>query len=135
MVGLTQGAGWEIGVSGTVRHPVEQVWELLVSPRGLRLWLGTTELGTSRGDRYESADGTVGEVRSFRPHDRMRITWRPAGWDHDSTVQVALSSRGEGRTVLRFHQERLADEAERVRQRDHWRAVLARIVDALDQDH
>lgn len=132
MAGLTKDAGWEIGVSRTVPYPVEQVWDLLLSSRGLRLWLGETELGTSRGDRYETADGTVGELRGLRRNDRVRITWRPPDWDHESTVQIAVTPRGDGRTVLRFHQERLADEAERTRQRDHWRAVLTRVIDALE---
>ncbi len=54
------------------------------------------------------------------------ITWRPPGWSHDSTVQVALSG-GSRSTTVRFHQERLANSTERERQRDHWRAVLDRL--------
>jgi uncharacterized protein YndB with AHSA1/START domain len=132
MTGLTKDAGWEIGVSKTVPYPAEQVWQLLTSRRGIRLWLGETELGTNRGDRYETADGTVGELRGYRPNDRLRLTWRPPGWDHDSTVQLTVTAQGDGRSVLRFHQERLADETERSRQRDHWRAVMTQILDALD---
>lgn len=131
MAGFTKDAGWEIGVSRTLPHPVEQVWDLVASPRGIRLWLGKTELGTAKGARYETREGTVGEVRSFRPYDRLRLTWRPPDWNHDSTVQVTVTARGEDRSVLRFHQERLADETERSRQRDHWRAVMDRIIDAL----
>jgi hypothetical protein len=46
-------------------------------------------------------------------------------------VQVALSPAGAGTTV-RFHQERLADAAERERQPAHWRAVLDDLERALD---
>jgi hypothetical protein len=62
----------------------------------------------------------------------IRLTMRPDGWDHDTTVQVTVSRSGPDRTVLRFHQEWLADAEERERQRDHWRAVLAAMRSALD---
>jgi uncharacterized protein YndB with AHSA1/START domain len=130
MTGQTKDVGWNIGVSKTLPCSVEQVWALLTSADGLRLWLGDVTLGTRKGDRYETADGTVGEIRSFHPHDRVRLTWRPADWTHDTTVQVAVTGSGE-KTVLRFHQEWLADAGERERQREHWRAAMARVVAAL----
>ncbi len=131
-VGRTQDAGWQIGVSRTLDHPVERVWAFLTSDAGREVWLGAgVEVLQERGQRYETADGTAGEVRSVRPGDRLRLTWRPPGWDHDTTVQVAVVAQGPARTVLRFHQERLADAAERARQRAHWRAVMDAVVAAL----
>lgn len=131
-VGLTRDAGWEIGVSRTVAAPVDAVWDLLVSDQGRAVWLGDgADLAPEWGAPYATASGTIGEVRSFRPLDRIRLTWRPAGWDHDSTVQVALTASRTDRTVIRFHQERLVDAAERERQRSHWSAVLDRLVAEL----
>ena len=130
MVGQTKDVGWHIGVSKTVPHPVEHVWALLTSRDGLRLWLGDVELSTAKGDRYETPNGTVGEIRSFHEHNRVRLTWRPADWDHDTTVQVAVVGQGD-KTMLRFHQEWLADADERARQREHWRAVMASVEAAL----
>jgi uncharacterized protein YndB with AHSA1/START domain len=120
-------------VSRTVRHPREAVWALLTSPEGTALWLGEgVALPTEPGTPYETADGTRGELRSRREHDRIRLTWQPPGWSHDSTVQVALSGAG-GKTTLRFHQERLADSGERERQRTHWKAVAGRVEAALER--
>jgi len=131
--GRTQGAGWQIGVSRTVRVPVEQVWAFVVSAEGLAFWLGRgVRVLDGRGQWYETAQGTSGEVRSLRPNDRVRLTWRPRDWDHDSTVQVAASASGPGRCVLRFHQERLVDAVERERQRDHWRSVMDAVVAELE---
>jgi uncharacterized protein YndB with AHSA1/START domain len=131
--GLTRDAGWEIGVSRTVPIPLAEVWDFLISAEGAAMWLGA---GVHRldepGGGYETAAGTSGEIRSFRPLDRLRLTWQPADWAHDSTVQVTVSSAGPGRTMVRFHQERLADAAERERQRAHWRGVLDALVSALD---
>lgn len=131
-VGKTKDAGWQIGVSVTVGHPVEKVWRALISPAGLALWLG--EDVHFRGDKkepYRTADGATGELRSFRPGDRIRLTWRPPGRERDTTVQIALEDKG-GRTGIRFHQERLAGAAEREAQRRRWKRVAADFAALLD---
>lgn len=133
-VGHTRDAGWEIGVSRTLPQAPDTVWALLTGPEGLALWLGPDAVLTpERGAPYRTSDGTVGQVRSYRPHDRVRLTWRPPGWDHDSTVQVAIVPASGNRTSVRFHQERLSGPQEREEQRAHWRAVLDAIEDALAQ--
>ncbi|PRX96290.1 SRPBCC family protein [Allonocardiopsis opalescens] len=133
-VGRTRDVGYQIGVSRTVPHPAERVWRLLTSPGGLALWLGDgARLTPERGAPYTTADGTRGEVRSYRENDRIRLTWRPPGWSHDTTLQVALSGAGE-RTAVHFHQEWLADAAERTRQREHWKGVVDRLAAALEAD-
>lgn len=132
-VGRTKDAGWQIGVSKTLNHPIEQVWEFLTSARGTALWLGHgVEAIDEVGGPYETTEGTVGETRSFHQRDRIRLTWQPEDWDHDSIVQVAVTSSGPRRTMMRFHQERLFDAREREQQRTHWQAVMGAIVEALD---
>ncbi|GLZ37671.1 SRPBCC domain-containing protein [Actinokineospora sp. NBRC 105648] len=133
MVGQTKDVGWNIGVSKTLPYALEHLWRFISSPEGTAIWLGAgADLQPEKGSRYTTADGTTGEVRSYHENDRVRLTWRPADWDHDTTVQVALSTKGAN-TTLRFHQEWLADAEERARQRDHWRAVLDRVIAALPQ--
>src|SRR6266545_534934 len=112
-IGQTRDVGFEIGVSRTIPFTRRVVWDFLATPE--------------RGHRYRTTDGTVGEVRSFRELDRIRLTWQPAGWDHDTTIQVTVSGSAAHATVLRFHQEWLADGQERERQRAHWRAVMDRM--------
>ncbi|CAM3351311.1 SRPBCC domain-containing protein [Stackebrandtia soli] len=132
MTGLTRDAGWEIGVSKTLPYPVERVWTFLLSDNGIELWLGAgAKLGTKPGSRYTTEDGTTGEVRSFHDDDRVRLTWRSANATHDTIVQVTVTDPGDGRCVLGFHQERMADTAERSRQRLHWQAAMSRVVEAL----
>lgn len=131
-VGKTKDAGWEIGVSRTVPRPLAEVWDLLISPAGLAIWLGQgVDLPAGAGTGYETAAGTAGQIRSFRPLDRIRLTWRPDGWTHESTVQVALVDRGD-RTRIVFHQDHLASSAERERQREHWQGVLGALLGLLD---
>jgi uncharacterized protein YndB with AHSA1/START domain len=127
--GLTRDAGWEIGVSRTLPVPIEHAWDHLTGA-GTAAWLGgRVRLPETAGEEVATPAG-VGELRSHRPLDRLRLTWRPTGWDHETTVQVAVRAVGE-RTKVTFHQERLADAEERERQRTHWRAVVDRIAAEL----
>ncbi|MEM9133972.1 MAG: SRPBCC domain-containing protein [Actinomycetota bacterium] len=126
-VGKTRDAGWQIGVSRSIAVDLETVWHHLISPAGLAVWLGPG-LSTPlvKGERYETADGTTGEVRSLRPLDRVRLTWQPVDRADDATVQVAVTPSKAG-CSLRFHTERLYDGEERERMRHHWRQVVDRI--------
>ncbi|MCU1683776.1 MAG: hypothetical protein JWQ81_4515 [Amycolatopsis sp.] len=132
-VGKTADSGWEIGVSKIVPYPGADLWEFLVSREGVEIWLGSgAELPRARGVSYETASGTTGQVRSFREFDRVRLTWRPKDWDHDSTLQVTVSAAGTGaKSTLRFHQEWLSDSEERELQRVYWQDVTDRLVTAL----
>lgn len=127
--GLTQGSGWQIGVSRTLPHPAALVWDFISSADGIALWLGPgATLSTERGASYRTDDGVTGEVRSYRPADRIRIT------HGTTTVQVALAPTADGtRTMLRFHQEHLADAEERERQRAHWQHILDQVALTLDE--
>jgi uncharacterized protein YndB with AHSA1/START domain len=130
--GRTRDAGWQIGVSKTIERPVEEVWTFITSPAGVAIWLGEgVTVLSERGAGYETKAGIRGETRSFRELDRIRLTWRPPDWTHDTTLQLVVTSAGEGRTRLTVHQERLADAAEREQQRGHWQAVVAALVAAL----
>ncbi|MFJ9638355.1 SRPBCC domain-containing protein [Streptomyces sp. NPDC101178] len=125
--GLTQDAGWEIGVSRTIRQPPQTVWEFITGPEGVALWLGVEgPLPTEKGAAYRTADGTEGEIRSYHPGDRVRLTYGT------STVQVTVSpGTSDDRSVLRFHQERLASAEEREERRMHWKSVMDRLAAEL----
>jgi uncharacterized protein YndB with AHSA1/START domain len=131
-VGRTRDAGWQIGVSKTVDRPVGEVWAFLTSPAGMAIWLGEGVTALSeKGAGYETTTGVTGETRSFRELDRVRLTWRPPGWSHDTTLQLTVRPAGDGRARLVVHQERLADAAEREQQRRHWQGVVTALVAAL----
>lgn len=130
--GKTKDAGWQIGVSTTLHHRLADVWSLLSSAAGISIWLGEdVALTGETGERYETAAGVVGEIRSFHLENRIRLTWQPPDWDHDTTVQLAIRADGD-RTKLTLHQERLANAGERERQRTHWTQVAAKLTAALD---
>lgn len=130
MVGFAKDVGWEMGVRRTVAAPLDAVWDHLLGP-GLAAWLGAVQLPHAAGGAYRTADGVTGEVRSFTPRRRVRLTWRPADWPHDSTLQLTVLPAATGTTIA-VHQERLADEAERVRMLAHWTAAVETLVAQLE---
>lgn len=134
-VGRTRDAGWQIGVSKTVDRPVGEVWDFLTSPPGISIWLGEgVSVSSELGAGYQTKAGVRGETRGFRDLDRIRLTWQPADWTHDTTLQLTVQSAGPGRTRLVVHQERLTDAAEREQQRRHWQGVITALVRALAED-
>jgi uncharacterized protein YndB with AHSA1/START domain len=121
-------------VSKTIDRPVEAVWTFITSPAGIAIWLGEgVTVLPERGAGYETTAGVHGETRSIRELDRIRLTWRPPDWTHDTTLQLAVRSAGAGRAMLVVHQERLADAAEREQQRRHWQGVITALVEALTE--
>ncbi len=126
--GLTKDAGWQIGVSRTLPHPVPIVWDFVSSPDGFALWLGPGAVLTlERGTSYRTTEGVAGEVRGYHHGKKIRVT------HGTTTVQVALNPAADGaRTMLRFHQEHLASVEERERQRAHWQHVMDQVATALE---
>ena len=125
IVGQTADAGFQVGVQRTLPLGLDAAWRLIASPEGVRTWLG--DIGDTRlepGNRYRTGDGIEGEIRVVKPNDRVRLTWQPAG-AAPSTLQIALTSAGDGKTALRFHHERLASGDERETLRQRWQGVLA----------
>ncbi len=127
----TAGSGWQVGVSQTLPYAGSQVWDFLVGRDGVEIWLGPgAELSTDLGSTYETANGTTGEIRGFSAGDRLRLTWRPKDWDHDSTLQITVDGTDQ-KSTLRFHQEWLTGADEREEQRAYWTDVTERMVAAL----
>jgi uncharacterized protein YndB with AHSA1/START domain len=126
-VGLTADTGFQIGVRRTLKASQEDIWNELLSPEGLKLWLGeTAALEPVKGSRYRTEDGTAGEVRAVKLREQFRLTWQPAGWSQPSTLQIRLLPAARGTTVS-FHQEKLADSSARERMKQRWEAVLAEL--------
>ena len=124
VVGQTSGADFQIGVQKTLPVPPDVAWSLLAEGPGRDIWLGSVEtLEFRKGQKYRTADGREGEVRSCVPGERVRLTWSHPGLAQPSTLQIYLAPAGD-RTSVRFHQERLSGLEERELMRSHWRTVL-----------
>lgn len=129
--GLTKDAGWEVGVRQTVPSSLETVWRFLLG-EGLPIWLGETTLPHVTGETYRTADGVVGEVKSFTENARVRLGWRPDDWPHDTTLQLSVKEAAGG-TTIGIHHERLADREERRMMLGHWKNVAAHLEAAFQR--
>ena len=127
--GKTKDAGWEVGVRHTVAAPLETVWAFLLGD-GLHIWLGYTKLVLEKGARYATDDDIAGHVISYSKNARLRMTWQPGEWEHDSVLHVTAKTV-DGGTTIGFQQERLAGREERRIMLGHWKDVLAQLDAAL----
>jgi uncharacterized protein YndB with AHSA1/START domain len=125
-VGKTKTQGWEIGVRRTFPITTEQAWELLMTTPGLDVWLGEgAELTLKKHAKYETEDGTTGEVRSFREGDLIRVTWQPPQWEFASTLQIRVVPASKGATIVIHHEKLDIDNGDqREQMRDRWSGVL-----------
>jgi hypothetical protein len=124
--GLTKDAGWEVGVRQTVFASQPSVWEFLFGD-GLAVWLGDIdELPTEKGAAFTTRDGVSGVIRGFIDGYRVRLSWQPDDWPHDTTLQVTVKQAATGTTVA-FHHEHLADRDERKMMLGHWKNVVGAI--------
>jgi uncharacterized protein YndB with AHSA1/START domain len=124
--GLTKDAGWEVGVRTTVAAPRDAVWPFLLG-EGLPLWLGEIDaIPTGRGEAYATRDGVKGTIRSYTEGLRIRLSWQPDDWPHDSTLQLTVKDGVSG-TTIGFHHDKLADRDERRMMLGHWKNVAASI--------
>ncbi len=125
--GLTKDAGWEVGVRQTVPEALPAVWNYLLG-EGLALWLGDiASLPTEKGASFETADGVRGVIRSVTPDLRVRLSWQPADWPHDTTLRLTVKE-AVGGTTIGFHHEKLADREERKMMLGHWKNVVAALL-------
>jgi len=130
--GLTKDAGWEVGVRQTVPAPLPVVWNFLLGD-GLPLWLGeTTMLPREKGAAYETADGVRGSVRGYAEGAKIRLSWHPDDWPHDTILQLTVKESATG-TTIGIHHEKLADRDERRMMLGHWKSVVADLADAVNR--
>ena len=122
--GLNKDAGWEVGVRTTVAAPLADVWSYLLG-EGLPVWLGDiAALPTEKGAAFETADGVRGTIRTLTDASRIRLSWHPDDWPHDTILQLTVKESETG-TTIGIHHEQLADRDERRLMLGHWKNVAA----------
>ena len=128
--GQAKDAGWEVKVRQTVSATLPIVWEFLLGD-GLPLWLGEATLPHVIGGSYRTTDGVAGGVRAYTENARLRVTWHPDDWPHDTTLQVSVKE-AVGGTTIGIHHEHLADREERRMMLGHWKNVASHLAAAFD---
>jgi uncharacterized protein YndB with AHSA1/START domain len=122
---------FEVSIRRTFEVSPKRAWDVLLKPVGQKLWLEVLKpVKFEKGQTYEAMDGTVGEVLTVRPGSHIRLTWRPMGWQEETTVQVSIIDTAR-KAVIMFHQEKLPTERDRENLRLHWGEVLDRLGEVL----
>jgi uncharacterized protein YndB with AHSA1/START domain len=116
-------------VSRALAQPVDEVWQVLITPAGAEALLGKGAQLGGKGEPWRSADGTHGVVRSYHPMEQVRLSWHSDEQAPATLVELHLLPEGEGtRLSLRYEEVEDAAVSENLRQR--WGDALGRIVAA-----
>lgn len=135
VIGQTASVGFQIGVRRTFQVSAERAWSFLISPNGLKTWLGDVPSLTIRvGETFISREGTTGEFRVVKPMQQLRLRWKRPEWSAPSTLQIRLLSSAEGKTTVSFHQEKLDHPNTRELMKQLWEDVLNKMKMELKLD-
>jgi hypothetical protein len=134
-VGKTKDTGFQVGVRKTVSGDQHTVWDFVFSDAGLRIWLGNISVcELDMENEYCLSDGTKISVTVFKPYSHIRMKWKK----RDSRVHSRLQLRildSNGKSVIAFHQELLADAEQRKRMKKHWREILCRLSSEFEKEN
>lgn len=135
VIGQTASVGFQIGVRRTFQVSVERAWSFLISPDGLKTWLGDVpSLSIQVGETFASREGITGEFRVVKPMQQLRLRWKRPEWQAPSTLQIRLLASGEGSTTVSFHQEKLDHPNTRELMKQLWEDVLNKMKRELTLD-
>lgn len=132
VLGQTATSGFEVGAQKTISLPAQDAWKLIISAKGLKLWLGDiSDFKPMAGYGYRTREGINGEIRTVTNQQRLRLTWKLPEWRNFSTLQIYILPKGD-KTALHFHQEKLVDGNQREAMRKHWQTVLQKLESCAD---
>ncbi len=92
-----------VQASRTISHPLDQVWQHLISPDGTQALLGTGAHLGSKGESWRSDDGTHGVMRSYHPLEQIRVSWHADERAPASVVDLRLTADGPATRVVLVH--------------------------------
>jgi uncharacterized protein YndB with AHSA1/START domain len=120
-------ASHAVRVSRTISHPIDQVWQHLISPAGTQALLGSgVQLG-GKGESWRSDDGTHGVMRSYHPLEQIRVSWHSDEKAPASVVDVRLAAAGHDTRLELTHDHPTDHDALQRR----WDAALDRFASGL----
>jgi uncharacterized protein YndB with AHSA1/START domain len=125
--GQTKTAGFQFGIRRTLPVSLEEAWEFIFSPKGIKIWLGDIQPCTIDLDKsFRTKDGKEGRVRILKPFSHIRMTLKKQGWENVSTLQIRFI-RAVNKTRICFHQENLLDYNQRIEVEKEWKDVISEL--------
>ena len=124
--GKTKDAGYQAGVRKTFAITAQETWEFLFSKEGLKIWLGDFNPAELTIERPITTALCDLKLTTFRQGSHLRMQWRKKQWTNTSILQMRIIPSGQ-KTTISFHQEKLADIAQRQEMIEHWQSVLSEL--------
>lgn len=111
---------------------VRDVWKVLLSPRGLEIWLSPlSKLDLLPKVEFETKDGFFGEVRTVSSFRRARLFWQSPDWEKHTVLEVLLVPKPGKRSILVFNHTGIGEARTKEALRVRWRKAADRISSLL----
>lgn len=134
VTGQTQSSGFQIGVSKTLPVKRDELWNIIITPKVFALIVSDNiNPETIINQKRTSETGIEYKITTWESRSHMRMQWKLPEWHSYSILQVRLAAQKSGRTVLTFHQEKMADESIREDMRLHWKEVLTKLEQTIKE--
>lgn len=117
--------------------PVSQaaLWDYMVSPAGLAVWLKPLDSFTVEpGAQFECEGEVFGEIRTMMEPLRLRLKWRDLEWEKASILMLYLLPRPKEKSVLVFQHDGLKDGRLKIQFKEHWKQILSDVEQSLKAD-
>lgn len=125
--------GFQLGVSKTFAVSYDDMWEFLLSEKGISVWLGEInfdEFGVSK--LYQTKQGIEGKLNVFKPDSHLRLAWKPKHWEKSSIVEMRITN-SKGRAKIVFHHTNLYEIEQRTEMKKYWDNVIFNIKKITEQ--
>lgn len=128
MIGKTKKSGLQVGVRKTLNVPSKKLWRFIVSERGMSIIAGDPiKAETALAQKRESREKIEYMITTLNKLSHLRMQWKFPDWEGNSILQIRVIDSGDNKSVLAFHQEKLADEPTRAKMQEYWEEKIEQI--------
>lgn len=132
---MTNEIGMQVCVRRVVALPLRQLWNLMCSEEGIKMWLGTTKNSFVNLDcAYKTKEGVSACIVSFKLYSHICLKWVNSGCDHESILRIMVFENMQGDTTLCFQHESLKDVSQYEMMVERWSEVLLKIEQSANNE-
>lgn len=123
---------YAVTVTRSLSHPHLKVWNALMSPEGMQVWLKPlSEVLFIPKNTFEVEGGIFGEVRTMKSPERVRFTWQDTDWEKPTVVQLMVVTRPKDKSLIMIMHESIKTSALREEFRALWKKRIAEFEEFL----
>lgn len=113
--------GYTICVTKTIAASIDEIYSAWTQAGELP-WLGSK--GAQEGADYTDDGGNQGKWLRLRPGKDLRLSWKTAGVDTPTTVDIVITDPGKGKSLLTLTHSRIQTRDEADGMRNAWTAAF-----------